>query len=300
MQTPYSIAVIIPTFNRKRLLQTLLDQLLQQQAGAFLLEIIVVVDGSTDGTTDLLQQQFPTVHTIQGSGNWWFTRCVNEGIRFAQARLKSSFVLILNDDSEIAPDYLLKLTQAHAQVAPDAIMGSLSVSLEQPHRITFSGTKKTVRWLMKTIPYTPPFEAYEAALFSGHYPTESLNGRGTLVPMSVFDRIGLLDERRFPQYGSDDDLALTATKAGIPVYISWDAVVFDPVSLTAAGTVYLKPSLSVFLNSFFSLYSVNSLRKTVYFYQKHGLPVVWPFGVLLSIVATWRAYLWKYRRLKMT
>ncbi|WP_164851261.1 glycosyltransferase family 2 protein [Larkinella soli] len=299
MNPYFPIAVVIPTFNRKECLADLLHQLFGQQPGDFTLEIVVVVDGSSDGTREMLETDFPGVQVVQGPGNWWFTRSVNEGIRSIRSRRTSTYVLILNDDSVVEPDYLRQLTRAQAEAGPEAIVGSLSVTEESPRRITFGGTKRTLRWLMKTIDYVTPFEPYVPGRLTGLHPTQSLNGRGTLVPVAVFDRIGLLDERRFPQYGSDDDLALTALRAGIPVYISWDAVVFDRVRLTAAGTPYLHPSLSVFLNSFFNRYSVNSIRKTVFFYRKHGLPLVWPLGVALSVAATWRAWFWKYRHIRI-
>ncbi|MGA0555276.1 glycosyltransferase family 2 protein [Larkinella sp. VNQ87] len=297
MELAYSIAVVIPTYNRKNLLQLLLDQLGRQETGPFSLEIVVIVDGSTDGTLDLLCERYPTVHVVVGSGNWWFTKSVNEGIRYVRHHLTSSHILIMNDDSYVDPDYLRKLVAAHQRGGEGGILGSLSVTYEQPARITFGGTRQTIRWSMQTINYLEPFEPYEPGRYSGLHPTECLNGRGTLVPVPVFDRIGLLDERRFPQYGSDDDLALTAKAAGVPVLISWDAVVYDRVSLTAAGTAYLKPPFAIFIKSFFNLYSINSIHKTIHFYRKHGLPVLWPLSVGLFVVATFRAYLWKYRRL---
>ncbi|GAB3335049.1 hypothetical protein GCM10027299_43740 [Larkinella ripae] len=297
MNFTYSMAVVIPTYNRKTYLELLLNQLFQQQTGPFSLEIVVVVDGSTDGTVALLQQDYPRVHVVRGPGNWWFTKSVNQGIGFAQTHLSCDHVLILNDDSYVEPDYVRNLVQAQHRAGKNAIVGSLSVTYEQPARITFGGTRKTILWSMKTVNYLESFAPFQRERFSGNYPTQALNGRGTLIPFSVFDQIGLLDERRFPQYGSDDDLALTALAAGIPVFISWDAVVYDRVSLTAAGTAYLKPAFPVFFKSFFNRYSVNSIQKTIHFYRKHGLPLLWPLSVGIFVVATWRAYFWKYRNL---
>ena len=71
------IAAIIPTFNRKDYLKVLLSQLQNQNKERFTLEIIVVVDGSTDGTLEMLENEFPEVHIVKGTGDWWYTKSMN-------------------------------------------------------------------------------------------------------------------------------------------------------------------------------------------------------------------------------
>ncbi len=294
--TVHSLAVVIPTFNRKTYLRTLLDQLLRQEGSDFRLSVVVVVDGSTDGTDELLRTEFPAVHVVPGTGQWWFTRCVNEGIRFARQHLSVDQILVMNDDSELDTSYVSTLLRCYREAGPRSVLGSLSVTRDAPARVTFSGNPRTLRWLMKQDPYVPFMTPYRPAQFTGLHPTQTLNGRGMLLPVAVLDEIGLFDERRFPQYGSDDDMALRAVTAGIPTYVAWEAVVYDHTGMTSAGTVYLRPPLKTFLKSFFNPYSVNSLTKTFHFYRKHGLPLLWPVGFALSLVATVRAYAWKYRR----
>ena len=77
------LCIIIPTFNRKKQLSVLLHQFKQQKSNGIRFNIVVVVDGSTDGTIELLESEFPEVIIVKGSGNWWFTRSLNEGCKYA-------------------------------------------------------------------------------------------------------------------------------------------------------------------------------------------------------------------------
>lgn len=66
------ISVTIPTFNRKDYLKILLFQLENQKLNVNInLNIIVVNDGSTDGTSEMLTKELPHVTMILGNGNWW-------------------------------------------------------------------------------------------------------------------------------------------------------------------------------------------------------------------------------------
>jgi len=78
----HKIVAVIPTYNRKNHLRVILNQLLNQKSlGIYLLDIVVVVDGSTDGTIEMLANEFSKVHMITGSGNWWYTKSMNIGFR---------------------------------------------------------------------------------------------------------------------------------------------------------------------------------------------------------------------------
>lgn len=294
-----TLAVIIPTFNRRECLRSLLNQLRAQRYNAIHLTIIVVLDGSNDGSAEMLSSAYPEVHRVMGDGNWWFTRSANEGIRYAEAALKADAFLILNDDSEIEPDYLEKLVSSAETISEPALIGSLALANTQPPMVTFSGNKSLVRWRLKLTSYLPHFCPFDPQTMTGMHPTYGLVGRGMLIPQEVIRRIGYLDERAFPQYGSDDDYALTAREKGIPVYVSWDARISTNEQLTSEGTAHRQQKMSVFLKSFFNKYSINSIQKHIVFYRRHGIAPLWPLATLIFIAGTCRAYFWKYRNIKV-
>src|SRR5688572_11601688 len=109
------IAAIIPTFNRRQELSDLLWMLGNMDMPEKCeLDIIAVVDGSTDGTIEMLTRDFPHVHIVKGTGNWWYTRSINEGFKYAD-RLRPDLILTLNDDIIVHDDYLLKLVAAYRE-----------------------------------------------------------------------------------------------------------------------------------------------------------------------------------------
>ena len=101
-----SLAIIIPTFNRKTYLSNLLNQINNLSHSDFDLYIIVVVDESTDTTIAMLSSDFPQVHIVKGTGDWWYTRSINEGLAYIK-NLNIDYVLTLNDDILLKNDFLM-------------------------------------------------------------------------------------------------------------------------------------------------------------------------------------------------
>lgn len=287
------ITAVIASFNRCSYLRILLNQLQRQDLPENVqLNVITVVDGSTDGTFEMLSKEFPQVQVIKGTGNWWWTKSMNEGFKLAQSN-GTGYVLVLNDDNEIESNYLFQLISDYGTLQPGSILGSASCCIAPANTIEFAGTSKVETWRMKFTPYVAGFTPIDNN-FKGVYNTYSLNGRGTLIPISVFNEIGFYDEKLM-QYGSDDDFVLRAKKNNIPVYISWNARILNHAMLTSQGSAFKQESLKKFIGSFFDPYSVNSLKKTYYFYSQHGIKLLAPLYVLYFIAGTAYAYLFKYR-----
>ncbi|HET6252744.1 MAG TPA: glycosyltransferase [Puia sp.] len=259
------IGAVIPTFNRIDSLRKILT-CLQEQRSSITLIPIVIVDGSTDGTLEMLAAEFPTAAIVHGDGNWWYTRSINEGIKKAR-QLDCNYVLTLNDDLTFSSDYIATIVNDQQTAGPDSVIGSISLSATSPRLITFSGVSK-VTGTLKEYNYLPKFSPVDEERLAGLKPSVVLSGRGILYPMSIFDRFGLYDER-LVQYSSETDFTYTASRNGIPVMISYNARVYENVQLTSAGAVYNNPSLRTLLRSFRNKYSINSWYKTRYYAIKH-------------------------------
>jgi GT2 family glycosyltransferase len=269
MSNPHiKIGAVIPTFNRVTSLRNILTCLKGQTPGAHANTVlpIVVVDGSTDGTLEMLAAEFPAATVVQGDGNWWYTRSINEGI--AKSReLGCNFILTLNDDLTFASDYIDTILGDQLSAGPDAVIGSVSLSAATPRLITFSGVSR-IDHNLKEYNYLPKFSPVDESDLNGTRPSVVLSGRGILYPAHLFDRFGLYDER-LVQYGAETDYTYTASGKGIPVLISYNARVYENVQFTSAGAVYNNPSLRALLRSFRNKYSINSWWKTRYYAIKH-------------------------------
>lgn len=260
------LSVVIPTFNRQKCLYILLQQLLHQDLEYTELMVVVVVDGSNDGTLEMLETEFPRVHVVKGDGSWWWTRSINEGCKYALER-EADAILLMNDDLEIQPYYIQTIVDA-AESEPDAVIGSLNLSLEEPRIIFFSGVKKISWWNARSLRYHDKLEPYDKPL-TGLHNSVVLMGRGTFIPKFVFQKIGMLDQQRFPQYKADLDFVLTAHEQGIKTLVSWDSVIYSRLELTGKGVTYKKQSLFAFLRSFFQPNTMTNLVHSFRYYRKH-------------------------------
>jgi GT2 family glycosyltransferase len=271
------ISFIIPTFNRATLLERLLDSIgsLRVPDGVEV-RTVVVNDGSSDRTAQLLRDCPQKPWIVDGDGNWWWTRCINEGMRQAAAKGSSHFIW-MNDDNELPIDYLEVLVRDYRTLQPDSILGSASLSVAHPRRIDACGYGRYNRLANKMHSHFP-IGSVPGSDFHGVRPTWSLSGRGTLVPKTVLDRVGYLDSRLL-QYGSDDDYILSARRKGVSSFISLDAQVLNRSDLTSSERNIQTTTLYSFIRSLFLPHTSKSLSKQWIFYSKHGVRVLTPLYV---------------------
>jgi len=289
------LAVVIPTYNRKNCLQRLLVQLQNQQLNhAYIhLFIVVVVDGSTDGTLEMLETQFPGIHIVNGNGSWWWTKSINEGCKWALKK-GTDALLLMNDDTEIGNNYLDSLLGKNHQ-QPDAVIGSLNITREKPYKIYFSGIKKIAWWRAKLVRYHPVFAPYDESL-TGLHPSVALLGRGMFIPVSLFEKIGFFDELALPQYKADFDFALTAHEHHIKTFISWDSIVYSHLELTGKGATYTRQSFFAFLKSFFQENTWTNLIHSFRYYKKHCPSYLLPFSFIIDKLRLIYSY-WRKRKI---
>lgn len=278
----YRVTAIIPTHNRKDSLKTVLSQLKMQTLVSTVVEIIVVIDGSEDGTLDMLKNEFPDVHLVYGNGNWWYTKSMNEGFKTAY-KLNPDFVLTLNDDIDIKDNYIESLINAYKRTTKGSIIGSLSITNEEEPRIFFPGVHRISRSGMSIHYYIARFKVYYNNGFSGLYKTLLLPGRGILIPYSTLKTLSGFDNR-LVQYASDDDFCLRAIKKGIGVFISWDSVIISDYKKTSKNSTFLNSDFITTVKGFFNDKSAISLKKFIIFHYRHYNKILLPLKVVYYVL----------------
>lgn len=216
------VSVIVVNWNRRALLASCLRSL-QQQAGRDF-EVIVVDNGSTDGSLELLHSpEFSQVQIIENSRNLGFCAANNQGIRAAGGE----YVALLNNDAEPAPGWLSELVNA-IESGPDVGMAASKILLYEDHGVIDK---------------------------AGHliYPDGQNRGRGTgerdhgqydrreetawpdgcaaLYRRSMLEQIGGFDED-FYAYADDAELGLRGRIAGWRCLYAPSAVAFHHVGST--------------------------------------------------------------------
>lgn len=283
------LGIVIPSFNRKDFLRNLLCQIDVMNWSYWKVSVYIVVDGSTDGTLEMLRELNKAYHNIiLGDGSWWYTKCINQAL----VRIKNceDYALTLNDDTILDNDFFEALYKDAIRY-PRAIIGALGLTSTLPTRVVSSGVKRMNRISFRLNAYHNNF-THLADLNDSLDLRSSvvLPGRGMLIPICILKDVGLFDIA-LPQYHSDYDFCLMAGKRGWSIFISANAKIYSVVLETAQVTSYIRTPFSKFLKSFFTKHSRNYLRDNIYFFRKHGYKALLPLSLMIFILANFKSYL---------
>lgn len=212
MSNTLSITAVIPVHNRRSLTAACLESLLQQTRVPD--QIVVVNDGSTDGTAEMIAERFPCVEVIHGDGNLWWTESVNRGVMHA-LQSGADVIVTLNDDTTFAPDMLAAMEDAAVR-APALVQGAAALD-QSTGRIVYGAMKAD--WGRGTYREVNPPGAEEPILQD----TDVLCGRGLWIPRRVLEEVGLFRADKLPQALADYEFTQRARTAGFRLALNHGA-----------------------------------------------------------------------------
>jgi GT2 family glycosyltransferase len=183
--------------------------------------VIVVDNGSTDGSEELIRRHFPDVTVIQTGGNIGFSRGNNAGIRHALEH-GAEFVWVLNNDTIVDGHALTALVEEAARHPRSGIIGSALYFADDPGRIQAWGGGTFSRYRGITACSMSPTPA--AAL-------DFITGASMFIRREVLEEVGLFDERFF-LYMEDTDLCYRARERGWDLAVAEKSVVYHKVGAT--------------------------------------------------------------------
>lgn len=263
--------LVIPVFNRWHFTRTCLHALQAQTVQDF--RVIVVDDGSTDGTGEHLAREFASVLVLRGTGQLYWTAAVNLGIRCALAR-GADRIMTLNNDVVPPPDFLAK-TLRWARRKPSALLGPLELDVATGRPVfggeTFNFLTHRTHRLLDSLP---------AEDRCGLHPVTYLPGRGLLVPAAVFVTLGLFDEHRLPHYLADYDFTSQARRAGFPVYVNYDTHLATYPDESGQARTRRRRSLRGYYQHLFGIQGGGNLRNFTHFALKNAPALLLPFCLL--------------------
>jgi N-acetylglucosaminyl-diphospho-decaprenol L-rhamnosyltransferase len=259
-EPPGAIYVVVPVFNRRKLIERFLECMRRQSITGF--ETIVVDDGSTDGTSELIRTTFPEVVLLRGDSNLWWTGAINKGIQYAMAKASNhDAILVINDDVEVDPWYLETIRREWLTL-PDTLIGSVVVDIDRPDLICDGGT--LINWW--TAKVTKLNRGMPVAAFGPQYRLDVsvLSGRGVLIPVHVFRKVGIYNDRHYQQSG-DEELPVRAKKAGYRLKMSYDCMVKGHTKTSYGLNVADAYSVKDIRKYFFDVRSNRRLRSCAFF-----------------------------------
>ena len=203
---------VVVTWNGAHLLVDCLRALRAQEAAARL-RIVVADNASTDGTAGLLARDFPEVEYLRLPENQGYARANNEAMRRALAA-GADFVALINNDVEVAPDWLRRLLEA-AQAHPEAGLFTGTLLFRDEDLVNSTGLAIDGFGRARDRDFRLP----AARLARQDGPVAGVSGGAALLRASLLRQIGLFDPAYFAYY-EDVDLSLRAARAGS---IAWYA-----------------------------------------------------------------------------
>ena len=264
--------IIIPNYNGKHFLEPCLKSLYKQSEKLF--EIIIVDNGSADGSTEFIKEHFPLVSLVVLDENYGFSRAVNEGIKAAI----TPYVILLNNDTTVHADFVRNMIFAIEKSPKIFSVSSKMVQMDNPELIDSAGDLYTlIGWAVSRGSgrflsyYQKPCHIFSAC------------GGAAIYKRRVFDEIGLFDESFFA-YLEDIDIGYRAKIHGYRNSYAPNAIVYHAgsgtsgsnhnsfkVKLTARNSIWLNyknmPLLQLFINAL--PLSIGYLVK-ILFFKKRG------------------------------
>lgn len=214
-------SVVIVNWNGRRLLGPCLESLEQQEWRSF--ETIVVDNGSVDGSVEFIRERYPTCRVIGLPENRGFCSGNNEGIRHA----KGEWIVLLNNDTEVIPEFLAALDEASRLFANAGMLACKMLFAESRSTIDNCGFTLSRAGTAEEIGRN---EADTGQYRLGLEPFGP-SGGAAAYKREVFDKVGLFDESFFLIY-EDVDLAMRARLQGFKCFFVPHAVVFHKYRAT--------------------------------------------------------------------
>lgn len=217
------VSVIIPNFNGIAFLDSVLGSLEGQTTQNF--EVILVDNGSSDGSCSFVAGSYPWVHILELPENFGFCRAVNEGIRAS----KAPYVLLLNNDTEVAEDFVEQMLAALKRHKNAFSCGAKMVQYHDRDKLDDAGNFYCALGWSYARGKGKDVHTYkkEERIFAAC-------GGAAIYRKRILEQIGCFDEEHFA-YLEDTDIGYRARIYGYENWYAPEAVVYHVGSGTSGS-----------------------------------------------------------------
>lgn len=258
------VNVLIPVFNRLEHTRKVIAAL-RAQTVADNIRIVIIDDGSTDETAEFLAAQ-PDVTSIRGDGNLWWGGAIDVGLSHVLPGCSTEdYVLFVNNDTWFGTTYVETLIRCSRE-NENAIVGSVVHEEERDPPLAGVGPRVSINHIA-VWDILAELSEEERRHPKPLYKADALSGRGTLFPAELFKRHGTMRPRLLPHYMADYEISMRFARAGTPLLVSSEAVVYSPPVYGA------HMSNTSWWNEHFGRRSPNNVFQRIAFYSLIGTPL---------------------------
>ncbi|MCT9001926.1 glycosyltransferase family 2 protein [Microbacterium memoriense] len=246
------LSVIVVTYNSAEVVRTALSDLPLAE-----IELIVVDNGSADGTVALVSAEFPSAQVIQTGANLGFAKAVNKGVAASTAK----HLLLLNPDAQISAETIHRAIQILSEDATIGILAPDVVEADGTLRTMAGGYEPTI---IRMFTHASGMSrlAKRWRCLRGHYLLRGqiegdapidvawVSGGCLFSRKDTWTSLGGLSERWF-MYAEDVEYCLRARGAGFRVVLAGNLSASHTVGASSGPTTAVK---TVWLENLFDLY----------------------------------------------
>ncbi|MFM1962343.1 MAG: hypothetical protein RLZZ172_1188 [Bacteroidota bacterium] len=253
------LAIIIINWNSLELTSETLQALQHCSFRDF--DVILVDNGSSDGSGEILRQRFQETIHLASPVNIGFTGGNNLGMQYALDK-GYPYIMLLNNDVDVNTDFLEPLI---SRMDADPQIGAIQplIMFHHNRELVWNAGGKYMNWIgvSKTLTIPPESTSFRQ--------TDWITGCAFMIKAEVLREVGLLEEKYFI-YHEDVDLSLRIRTAGYSLYIEPDSVIYHIAGMsqktkTKGKEGFVSPKVH-YLNA----------RNRIWTIRKYTKPFEWP------------------------
>lgn len=233
--------------------------------------VVVVDNGSRDGSQEMVRSRFATVTLIENGKNLGFGGGNNVGLQYALEQ-GADWVFLLNNDITVAPDLLTELMAVTPSDGKIGILGPKIYYHSEPEKIWYTGGN--INYFTGIISHRGLREE-DRGQYDRLEATDYITGCAMLIKRGILEEIGMFDPVYHPIYTEDADLCVRVKRAGYRIVYVPKARLWHKVSsFSGGGLTPFKTTLKVEHNLIF-------FKRYARWY--HWLTIPWFVGALALV-----------------
>jgi len=211
------VSIIIVNWNGREILRKCLNSIRENTTYPNY-KVVVVDNGSTDGSVEMIKKEFPYVKLIQNKENLGVAKATNQGIK----KIESDYYFLLNNDTEVTRKWLNEFIAISESDSKIGIVGCKLVSpdgrVQHVGQISFRVDIRGRR-----------ISNYLQKKTNELREVDSVTGAAFLIKREVIDKIGLFDEGFSPFYYEETDFCVRARRGGFKIMYDPRAIIIHHV-----------------------------------------------------------------------
>lgn len=272
------IYICIPVYERVEFTMNCINSIHNQIFTDY--RIIICEHSANDENYILLKDKFPNLTILRGDHNMWWTSAINMCVKYVlRIANQQDFIYTLNNDTILDINCLNNL---HEFANPNLIQGCVNLLLDQRDRIEPSAFvfKKyfglnLLRPIDKWMEYLNGKEGFKKV--------DTLAGKGVLIPIGIFKKIGLYEEKLLPHYHADTEFTFRAKRAGYSIKLNYSAKVYSLHEETGLIGRNSNATIKSFIKGFYTIKSTRHFLSLKYLnYSIYG--IWYPIYLTINII----------------